>query len=186
MGRERPTLAGIYRDHAQQVARWAARLGGPEAEVEDILQEVFFIAHRQLPGFRGDALVSTWLFAITRNVVRQRIQRERVRRVLLSMISRESSDVSPLASPVEDVERRQSMNLVYQALEGLSEKHRTAFVLFEIEGLSGQEASELTGVKVATLRVWLLRARGHFMKRMEKLEKQRQPHGGRVRREGHG
>src|SRR5437879_2718197 len=83
----RPTLAALYREHAPTVARWAARLGGPWVEVEDVLQEVFVVAHRQLPSFRGDSRVSTWLFAITRNVVRQKRERERVRRVLFAQFT---------------------------------------------------------------------------------------------------
>jgi RNA polymerase sigma-70 factor, ECF subfamily len=177
-----PTLAGIYREHARQVARWAARLGGPNVEVEDILQEVFIIAHRQLAGFRGDSRISTWLFAITRNVVRQKLQRERVRRFFLSAASREDQVTLRPSTPIEDIERRESMEMVYRALSGMPEKYRTAFVLFEIEGLSGQEAADLTGVKISTLRVWLLRARAHFMKRMERVERAL----ARERGEGHG
>jgi RNA polymerase sigma-70 factor (ECF subfamily) len=189
-GPDRPTLASVYQEHAHKVARWAARLGGPDAEVEDILQEVFFIAHRKLAVFRGDSQISTWLFAITRNVVRQRIQRERVRRFLMSVVSRETEEPAAGSTPLEDFERRESLDLVYRALEGLPEKHRTAFILFEIEGLSGQEAAALTHVKVSTLRVWLLRARAHFMKRMDKLEKRAaagraQPRAAAARTVGH-
>lgn len=170
---ERPTIEALYREHAPQVARWAARLGGPNVEVEDVLQEVFIVAHRQLPGFRGDSQVSTWLFAITRNVVRQRMARERVRRFFLNALGSESALDEGPRTPVEDVERRESMALVYRALSGMPEKYRTAFVLFEIEGLSGQEVSELTGVKVSTLRVWLMRARAQFTVRLARVDRPR-------------
>lgn len=175
---QRPSLAALYREHAPQVARWAARLGGPRLEVEDVLQEVFFIAHRQLEGFRGDCQLSTWLFSITRNVVRQRLQRERLRRFLLTALSLQR-DAAPPPSPIQDVERRESQEIVYAALAGLPERYRTAFVLFELEGLSGQEASALTGVKVSTLRVWLMRARAQFLGRIRQIER-------RIEREGGG
>lgn len=172
-GPDRPTLASVYQEHAHKVARWAARLGGPDAEVEDILQEVFFIAHRKLAVFRGDSQISTWLFAITRNVVRQRIQRERVRRFLMSVVSRETEEPAAGSTPLEDFERRESLDLVYRALEGLPEKHRTAFILFEIEGLSGPEIAELTGLSPATLRVRLFRARAQFAERLRGLVSER-------------
>lgn len=162
-----PNIGDLYREHAATVARWAARLGGPLIEVEDVLQEVFVIAHRQLPTFRGDARVSTWLFAITRNVVRQKRERERVRRLLLSHFTGPAPVLAP--TQADDVERRESLALVYRALARLPEKHRTAFVLFEIEGLSGEEAAELTGTKVSTMRVWLMRARAQFAKQMSRL-----------------
>lgn len=96
--------------------RWAGRLGGPHVDVEDILQEVFMVVHRQLASFRGDSLVTTWLFAITRN--RQAAVAKR----------------SPPALPFD----------------------RTVFVLFEIEGLPGEEVVALTGLSIATLRVQLM------------------------------
>jgi len=165
-----PSFTTIYRDNAPLVARWAARLGGPDVEVEDVLQEVFVIAHRQLPSFRGDSLLSTWLFAITRNVVRHRLQRERVRRFFLAGVRIDSQLDGPQPTAVDEIERRESLELVYHALSGLPERHRTAFVLFEIEGLTGEQASALTGTKVSTLRVWLLRARAEFSARMKRME----------------
>jgi DNA-directed RNA polymerase specialized sigma24 family protein len=42
----------------RQVARWAGRLGGPTLDVEDVVHEVFTIAHQRLPTFRGDSSVT--------------------------------------------------------------------------------------------------------------------------------
>src|SRR5213075_3193808 len=53
----------IYRLHGRAIARWIVRLGGPAVVVEDLLQEVFLAVSRQLPGFRGDAKLTTWLFS---------------------------------------------------------------------------------------------------------------------------
>jgi RNA polymerase sigma-70 factor (ECF subfamily) len=165
-------FTAVYRENARQVARWATRLGGPSIDVEDVLQEVFIIAHRRLSDFRGDSQIGTWLFAITRNVVRQRMQRERVRRFFLLSASREDHQAgSRPSTPIEDMERRESIDIVYRALAGLPEKYRTAFVLFEIEGLTGQEVADLTGQKVSTLRVWLLRARAQVARRLQRIER---------------
>ena len=73
------TFAGIYGDHAPTVARWAARLGGPAADVEDIIQEVFLVASRRLGEFREGARVSTWLFGITAKVAANERRRRRLR-----------------------------------------------------------------------------------------------------------
>jgi RNA polymerase sigma-70 factor (ECF subfamily) len=62
----------IYRMHVHQVARWAARLGGPALDLEDIVHEVFAVACRRLSSFRGESSLSTWLFGITDKVVRHR------------------------------------------------------------------------------------------------------------------
>jgi RNA polymerase sigma-70 factor (ECF subfamily) len=52
----------------------------------------------------------------------------------------------------------------------LNENQRAAFILFEIEELSGQEIAELKGVSVSTVWVWLHRARARFLARLAKLE----------------
>ena len=64
------TFAQVYQDHVQDVARWASRLGGPQIEVEDVVQETFAIVQKQLPGYRPEARLTTWLFRITENAVR--------------------------------------------------------------------------------------------------------------------
>src|SRR5687767_778414 len=65
-------LESLYRAHAATVARFAAKLSGAPADVDDLVQEVFVVAAERLSTFRGEADVRTWLFAITRNVVRHR------------------------------------------------------------------------------------------------------------------
>src|SRR4051812_20307499 len=74
-----PTFAAIYAEHAQTVARWAARLGGPAADVEDITQEVFVVVNRRLADFRGDSRLSTWLFGITAKVAANERRRRKLR-----------------------------------------------------------------------------------------------------------
>src|SRR5438552_1977251 len=64
-----PDLGRAYRQHAADVSRWARRLGGPGVDAEDVLHEVFMVAQRRLPEFRGEAKLSTWLYAITLRVV---------------------------------------------------------------------------------------------------------------------
>ena len=74
------TLEGLYRAHAPLVARWAAHLGGPSVDVEDVVHEIFIIVRRRLPEFRGEAKPTTWLYRITERVVRDCRRKERFRR----------------------------------------------------------------------------------------------------------
>jgi RNA polymerase sigma-70 factor (ECF subfamily) len=165
------TLESVYREHAQDVARWAQRLGGPAIDVEDVVHEVFLVVHGQLAGFRGDAKVSTWLYRITENVVRHRRRRDRIRRWLGGT----SEDVggrvpSSRPTPVEELERRESEALVYRALDTLPDKQRALIVLFELEGCSGEQIAEMTGTKVNAVWVALHRARARFLDAIEKLD----------------
>lgn len=161
----------LYQAHAQRVACWASQLAGPTLEVEDLVQEVFLIVHQLLPSFRGDAQVTTWLYRITENVVRHRRRRERMRRWLFGGQSEQTAKLpSTRPGPAEDLERRQASELVYRVLDGMPHRYRTVLILFEIDGRSGDEVAGLTGTKLATVWVWLHRARGHFLRRLEKLQ----------------
>ncbi|HUB09483.1 MAG TPA: sigma-70 family RNA polymerase sigma factor [Myxococcales bacterium] len=163
-----PSVAEIYRLHAGDVTRWVARLGGPRMELEDAVQEVFVIVQRELPRFRGEARLTTWLYRITENVVRH----QRRRRRWLGWLRKDEDPpepVSPDRSPLEDAEARQSRELVYRALDGMNERYRTAIILFEIEDLPGEEVAERMGVKLGNLWVLLHRARADLTRRLGEL-----------------
>jgi RNA polymerase sigma-70 factor (ECF subfamily) len=167
-----PELGELYREHAGTVARFAQRLGGPSLDVEDVVQEVFLVAHKQLPSFRGEARVTTWLYRITENVVRHRRRKERFRRWLggsSEEVGGKQASLRP--TPVEDLERREASRTVYRVLDQMSERSRTLIILFELDGKSGEEIAELTGQKVGTVWVALHRAREQFLERLRKLDR---------------
>ncbi|MHB8873727.1 MAG: RNA polymerase sigma factor [Myxococcaceae bacterium] len=164
-------LSEVYRRHARQVGRWAARLGGPAIDVEDVVQEVFLAAHRKLAGFRGEASLTTWLYRITENVVRHRRRKDRWRRWLGGTADEVAAEVpSPGPTPIEAVAARQANERVYRVLDGMKEKYRTVLILFELEEHSGEEVASLTGAKIGTVWVWLHRARADFAKRLDALD----------------
>src|SRR5262245_45206282 len=72
------TFRAVYAQHAPTVARWASRLGGPAADVEDITQEVFLVVNRRLAEFHGGRM-STWLFGITAKVAANERRRRKLR-----------------------------------------------------------------------------------------------------------
>lgn len=160
-------LGAIYRTHAARVASWAARLAGPQLDAEDILHEVFLIVHRDLAKFRGESRLSSWLYGITANVVRDRRRQERRRwlRHLLDGRSRRTLQLH-VATPAEQAERRQTTELVYKVLDGMRDNYRNTLILFELEGHSGEEIAELIGVNLRTVWVWLHRARAQFRERL--------------------
>jgi RNA polymerase sigma factor (sigma-70 family) len=165
-----PDTGTLYRTHVHQVARWAGRLGGPTLDVEDVVHEVFVIAHQRLPTFRGDSSAATWLFGITERVVRHRRRRARWRRWLSG-----SADESAghLAAPGPDalrlVERNETALAVYRVLDRLPERDRQVLVLFELEDLTAEEVGQLLGVRAANARLRLHRARARFLRVYESV-----------------
>jgi RNA polymerase sigma-70 factor (ECF subfamily) len=163
-------LAAVYDAHAERVAGWAARLAGPRLDAEDLVHEVFLTVHRELHRFRGEAKLTTWLYRITANVVRDRRRQEQRlwRRNRLAGDEAERAPAGP--TPLEQLEQQREAALVYRVLDGMKERYRTVLILFEMEGLSGQEIAELTETRLETVWVWLHRAREQFRARLAKLE----------------
>lgn len=187
-----PSLEQIYREHSKTVARWAMRLLGPREDFEDVVHDVFLVVRRRLPDFRGDAEITTWLYEITVRVVQAARRRARWRswisgrgpspsrgrqEVCLSVVS---SAFSPVVSswgeaspdPQALLEARERTRVMYRLLDSLREDQRTTFILFELEGLSGNQIAEITGASVATVWVRLSRARRKFLECMRRWEEE--------------
>jgi DNA-directed RNA polymerase specialized sigma24 family protein len=56
-----PDLSTLYRTHVRDVGRWAERLAGPGFDLPDLVHEVFEIAQRRLPSFRGESSLPTFV-----------------------------------------------------------------------------------------------------------------------------
>jgi RNA polymerase sigma-70 factor (ECF subfamily) len=167
-GQTRPFDA-VYREFARVVARWAARLGGPAVSVDDVVQDVFLVVSRRLGEFRGDSKLTTWLFRITDKVVRNARRQRRRRRWLARLTTRIAEAVpAPQPTPLEQRERREAEREFYRILDELPEKQRKVLVLHELEAMGTGEIAELLGMKVATVRVALHRARSKFLERVRR------------------
>ena len=171
-------VATVYGRHADDVARWARRLGGPRIDAEDIVHEVFLVVQRRFHEWRGDAQVTTWLYEITFRVVRERRSRGWWRRWSTGIIGGDSSgpdgDLAKLPFDQPDaldlLQRREAAAALYGILDGIGEKYRTVIVLFELEGLSGEEIAALTGISLANVWIRLHRARQKVLKRFRAWE----------------
>ena len=163
-------IGALYRSHARAVARWAARLAGPALDLDEVVQEVFLVAHRQLHKFRRASSPARWLFGITERVVWHKRRKERWRRWLSGSADQVAAELpASEPSPHDLLEGKQATRLFYRALEGVSDRYRTVLVMFELEEMSGPEIAELKGVRLETLWVWLHRGRAQLLKEFEKV-----------------
>ncbi|HXI55526.1 MAG TPA: RNA polymerase sigma factor [Polyangia bacterium] len=178
-----PSLDALYRTHAATVTRWVSRLCGRDVEVDDIVHEIFLVVHKRLSTFRGDAEITTWLYSIAVRVVSDRRQARRWRRwfgwrgVIIDDDRGETVDAAHAVGPsaLELLETQEAQRTVYQVLDRLSEEHRTALILFEIEGLSGQEIAAITGTSIENVWLRLHRARKQFTRYFLAWEAEHQP-----------
>jgi RNA polymerase sigma-70 factor, ECF subfamily len=168
---EPPDLSTIYRTHVRDVARWAERLAGPGFDLPDLVHEVFEIAQRRLPSFRGDSSLSTWLFGITEKVVRHRRRRDRLRHWLVGSANDVARHVpAPGPNQHDQLEKKERIARVYRVLDLLPERDRQILILFELEELSGDQIANLLGIKVGNVWLRMHRARERFLKAFREFE----------------
>ena len=152
----------IYDSWFEDVSRWIRALGGVEADRDDIVQEVFLVVRRRLRAFDG-ANLAGWLYRITRRQVRDSRRRSWVKHIFTKRRVDEPDalqfgGVGP-AALLEHKEQRRILDMI---LHKIREERRTAFVLFEIEGLSGAEIARIQNVPVSTVFTRLHHARKEF------------------------
>jgi RNA polymerase sigma-70 factor (ECF subfamily) len=150
----------LYSAHFQFGWRVARRLGAAESEVEDVVHEAFEIAFRKMDQFESGRF-STWLYRIIANLVSSKLERDRLRSLLSSLWggSERHGD-----SHESTVDARLTLDKLEGVLRSLPRAKREVFALRELEGLSHDEISEMTGVKVETVRSRLHSARTDFEK----------------------
>ena len=164
-----PNFDQIYAAWYDDVSRWIRAMGGPEAEREDLVQDVFVVVHRRLVDFDGQNLAG-WLYQIARRRVRD------FRRLLWvkHLITRRSPLPEGLVligpSPVEDLETQEKRLLLETLLAKLNESERAALVLFEVEGYSGQQIAAIQEVPINTVWARIHKARRKLQHSLERIE----------------
>jgi RNA polymerase sigma-70 factor (ECF subfamily) len=161
----RPTFTQVYEAHFSFVWRSALRLGTPEANVADVVQDTFVVAYRRLPEFESRSSVRTWLFAIALNVVRahRRMLLAKQPHVLKGELSADLESVADGSEgPDEGAERAEAARFVNAVLESLDDDKRAVFVLAELEQMSAPEIAAALGVPVNTVYSRLRLARQEF------------------------
>jgi RNA polymerase sigma-70 factor (ECF subfamily) len=159
------------------VDRFSARLFsamlhivGSHVEAEEVVQETFVQAYLKLNTFQGNSQFFTWLYRIAFNNCLSR----RRRRIDLSLdISREATGLDPIdasESPDQPMLREERVRMVHQALQMLSEEHRTILVLREMQEMAYEEIAEVLQINLGTVRSRLSRARAQLKSCLEQLE----------------
>ncbi len=147
---ERVGAAELYRDHARRVAGFLIHVGAPRDDVEDLVQEVFLVAHKR-GGFEpGRAQATTWLFAIASRVWSNRRRTAR-RRPTEPLDAAELGAASEQPDPERALETRRALSRLDAALGALDEDHRAVFVMYEVEGIACAEIAAALEVPAGTV-----------------------------------
>ncbi len=148
----------IYDAWFSEVSRWIRAMGGPEADREDLVQDVFVVVHRRLADFDGQN-VAAWLYRIAAHRVRD-FRRLRWIKHLFNRSIPVSDQLPSLGpSPAMTLESKEKHLLLERLLSKLEESQRVAFVLFEIEGYTADEIARMQQVPINTIWARIHRAR---------------------------
>jgi RNA polymerase sigma-70 factor (ECF subfamily) len=147
-------------------------LGDPDM-AEDITQDTFIKAFHRLPSFRGDSL-RAWLLRIATNACHDELRRQKRRRALPLIrtapdgeeLETEDWLVDPALAIEETVEQAELSALLRRHLEDLPEKYRSVAVLVDVLELDYEEAAQVLGVPIGTVKSRLARARMHLRSRL--------------------
>ena len=147
----------VYDQHFCDVRRWVRAQGARPSDVDDLVQEVFMVAHRRLAHFDGENLAG-WLYTITARKVRD-ARRVAWFKYFCSLRARSSYDPPVKITPLDELETSEKLALLKRALTKLTAKQRAALVLYDIEGYTGEEIAQLQASPLNTVWTRIYKAR---------------------------
>ena len=156
----------LIRPYERKVYAMALALVKNREDAEDVTQESFLKAMRNLDLFRSEARFSTWLISIALNEARARLRRARI--VEIESLDDDVKEArGPLPEPLSAwrevpsamLERLEVRRWIEDAVSDLPVIYREVFILRDVEELSIGEASEILGISISSVKVRLHRAR---------------------------
>jgi len=182
LGGESQLFHDLIRPYERSVYMMALSFLHNEADAEDVAQEAFLKAFRNLKSFRGEAKFGTWLISITLNEARSRIRRKKILRMeSIDEPPEEQGHISPALLrdwkeiPSEALERHEVRLMLQEAVAALPTIYRETFMLRDVEELSIAETAEILSVTTVTVKVRLHRARMMLQKTLAPQLKQMNP-----------
>lgn len=155
-------MAHLYRDHVRFVWRTARFLGVSEADIEDVVHEVFVVIQRRRSTYNPTQSLRAWLAGVTRNVTlhyhRSRTRAQRKHRALAEDLPVDRG----VSDPDHALSAQQAAQTLSAFLDQLDPAKREVFVLSDLQELSGPEIADGLGIKLNTVYARLRAARLAF------------------------
>ncbi len=158
--------------HQNRLYRFVVKHIGWGTDAEDLTQQAFVDAARSYSTFKGESELSTWLYGIAMNLVRNYLSRAPHRRYTFESdeVLADTSGNTP--DPCKQLEQTQAVRALQHALEELPKEMREVLLLVALDELSYEEAAVMLSIPVGTVRSRVSRARSSLRKRLsaEKVE----------------
>jgi RNA polymerase sigma-70 factor (ECF subfamily) len=150
----------LHRNYYPMASRFLRRMGISAGELDDACQEVFVQIFRYLARFEQRANFRTWLYKLCLSQASRMRRRRRVHDALDWLLGRDSSTRGAAYEP--EWSASLTAQRVRQALDQMKPQHKKVFVLFELEGIEGEEIARILRCPHATVRRRLHYARQEF------------------------
>jgi RNA polymerase sigma-70 factor (ECF subfamily) len=171
---ERIGAETLFREHAEFVASFLHRLGVHPSDVDDVVQDVFVVAHEKGGYERGPAKPRSWLAAIAVRLAKAQKRKRARRREDYDEVAIEATRTGG-DTPAGAAEVAQALLRVQCALDTMDLEHRAVFILYEIEGQSCGEISAALEIPTGTVYSRLHNARKRFVDAHANLAKSDEP-----------
>ncbi len=150
--------------YGRKILNYIFRMTGSREDAEDLMQDTFILAFRNLASLKENRKFQSWLFRIAQNSVFQKYRGKNPQFESLDQEGPgESSEIKKLAdevkSPEQDVLSDELEQVIQRVIDSLPEKYRQVFVLSAIHKLSYQQISEIVGRSLASVKSDIHRAR---------------------------
>lgn len=170
--REEPAFRELVNLYQDRVYNTALGLLQQQQDAEDIAQEVFIQVYRSIAQFKGDSLLSTWIYRITvtKSLDHLRSKKRKKRfgfvRSLFGDDNRPVIDPGDFNHPGIIREKKEDAAILFRMVDQLPENQRTAFILNKVEDLSYREIAEILNSTEAAVDSLLQRARQNLRKKL--------------------
>lgn len=175
-------FAELIDAYGDQIYRLGLKMLGNEQDAEDILQETFIKAYKNIQKFEGRSKVSTWLYRIAVNEALMLIRKQKDIFIEIDEeIETSDGNIIPkqivdwCCLPEEELMSLETRQAIDEAITTLTPTNRAAFLLRDVEGLSTQEAAEALGISQSALKVRLMRARMALREELSSFFSERVP-----------
>ena len=161
-------LVDRYKDRAMTLA---VRLVRNREEAEELLQDAFLRAYRNLGQFRGEAKFSTWFYRILYNLCMTRVTRRGSAHEALECLDERCVDhriVADEASALERLEEKELQLAVASEIERLPERFRTPITLFYVQEMNYEDIAAVLDQPLGTVKTNLFRGRSLLRQRIMK------------------
>jgi RNA polymerase sigma-70 factor (ECF subfamily) len=151
----------LFTRHRDKVNRFIQRFTRDESLTEDALSEVFLDVWRKAGSFKGECQVATWLLAIARNKTLALLRQ----RKFLALDETEAGFIEdPTDNPESALVKKSYSTLLQKCLNALSPNHRKIIDLVYYQSKSIQEAAEIVGIPLNTVKTRMFYARNQLGK----------------------